>query len=73
MPEIIQKFVAQPAPFMRSRNKARDIQEFNRHRSSPIDTTAVVGLAFVRQIIALACAIYLKVTDRALGIDGRET
>jgi hypothetical protein len=69
MSEVIQEFVAQALSLMGARNKACDVEELDRNRSSPIDAAAVVWFASIGELVSSASTVYLQVADGALGVD----
>lgn len=73
MAEIVEEFVAQTFPFVRSGHESGYVEQLNGDTSSAVDAGAVVGFASIGDAVAGACAVYLKVADCALGIDGCES
>lgn len=73
MSQIVQKFVTQPSPLVRSWYQSCNIQQFNRDRATPFMTAAVVRLTSIGDIVSLTWAINLEVSNGSLGIDRSET
>ena len=73
MSQVIQKFVSQPLALVSAGDQTSNVKKFDWDRSSTFNTAAVVGFASVRKVIPGAGAFYLKVSNRPLGVDSRET
>ena len=59
MPEVVEEFVPEAFPFMRTRDEPRDVEELNGDGAAAIDAGAVVGFAAVGEVVARAGAVDL--------------
>lgn len=73
MTQVIQELIPQASSLMRPWDKTCNIQEFNRNGPSALEASSVVRFTLIRNVESLACAVYLKVSDGALGVNGGET
>lgn len=73
MSQVIEELVAQPFALMRSGDETGYVEQFNGHTTLAVDARTVVWLAPFANIVARAGAVYLKIADRSLGVDGGET
>ena len=73
MTQVIQELIPQASSLMRPRDKTCNIQEFNRNGPSALEASSVVRFTLIGNVESLACAVYLKVSNGALGVNGGET
>jgi hypothetical protein len=73
VPQIVQELISKALSLMRSWDKSCNVKQLDRYRAASVDTGAVVRLTSIRDVVAGACTINLKVSNGALGIYGCET
>lgn len=73
MAQVVQKFVAKSLALMGTRNKSCNVKKFDRNRPSAVVASTIIRLTFVRQVMSLAGAIYLEISDGSLRVDCSKT
>ena len=71
--QVVEKLVAQSFALVCAGDETGYVEQFDGHTTLAVDAGTVVGLAPFANAIARARAVYLKVADRSLGVDGGET